>query len=271
MTTPQRARAIAKRILGRRSIVPVPTVPANAYVEAGNQWYRPVLGGAGTLSGHVGGGRMVREALAVLDTLEDDVYRTYVRNFYSAGLLKYGDGWHYADINTALLGLSRALEPATYLEIGVRRGRSLAMVASGAPSCHIVACDLFIENYADMDNPGAEFVRAQLERLGFAGRLDFVVGDSTKVLPQFFERNPDLFFDLITVDGDHTAKGAAIDLRNVKPRLKIGGALVFDDVSNQSHPELQGVWDEVVVADPNFSTFTFNEIGFGVGVAVRHV
>ena len=54
------------------------------------------------------------------------------------------------------------------------------------------------------------------------------------------------------------------------PRLKIGGALVFDDVSNPSHAELLGVWNDVVVANRSFSTYTFTEIGFGVGIAVRH-
>ncbi len=270
MTTPQRARALAKRILGRGQEHPAPRVAANTYVEPGNQWYYPVLGGASTLAPRLGGGRMVREALAILDRLGEDVYRTFVHNFYLAGLSKYGDAWQYADINTALLGLAEILQPAAYLEIGVRRGRSLAMVLSRAPSCHVVACDMFIENYSNMENPGPDFVRNELDRLGCSGTLEFVVGDSRKVLPQYFKQHPEMFFDLITVDGDHTAQGARTDLTNVIPRLKIGGALVFDDVSNPSHPELRQVWRDTVVARRGFSTFTFDEIGFGVGVGIRH-
>jgi hypothetical protein len=53
-------------------------------------------------------------------------------------------------------------------------------------------------------------------------------------------------------------------------RLKIGGALVFDDISNPSHPELAGVWRGVVASRRSYSTFTFTELGFGVGVAIRH-
>ena len=270
MSAPQKAKALAKRILGRRPVVAVPTVEANSYIEAGNQWYGPVLGGASTLAPLLGGGRVVREALAILDRLGEDAYLRFVRRFYLAGLEKYGDRWQYADINTALLGLAEALRPSAYLEIGVRRGRSLAMVTSKTPGCHIVACDLFIENYANMENPGPDFVRTELERFGFSGALEFVIGDSSRVLPPFFAQRPDLFFDLITVDGDHTAAGAHADLITVMPRLKIGGALVFDDVSNESHPELRQVWRDTVVARPEFSTFTFDEIGFGVGVAVRH-
>jgi predicted O-methyltransferase YrrM len=270
MSARQKARALAKRILGRSAPVAVPPALANTYFEPDNQWYLPTLGGALTLAPKLAGGRVVREAMTVLDRLSGDAYRTFVRNFYLAGLGKYGEGWHYADINTALLGLAETLQPATYLEIGVRRGRSLAMVASRAPSCHIVACDMFLANYGNMENPGPDFVRSELQRLGFSGTLEFLIGDSTKVLPPFFADHPDLFFDLITVDGDHSAAGAHTDLVTVMPRLKIGGGLVFDDVSHPLHPELGQVWRDTVVARAGFSTFTFDEIGFGVGVAIRH-
>jgi len=271
MSAPAKARALARRLLGRQPVSPVPGVRANTYFESGNQWYQPALGGASTLAPALGGARAVRDALTVLDRLNEDAYLTFVRGFYRAGLAKYGDAWQYADINTALLGLAQTLQPQHYLEIGVRRGRSLAMVASRSPSCRIVACDMFIENYAGMDNPGPEFVRSELQRFGFSGPLDFVVGDSSVVLQPYLDRHPDLFFDLITVDGDHSAKGAETDLMTVMPRLKIGGALVFDDVSNPSHPELLRIWRDTVVARPEFSTFTFTEIGFGVGVGIRHV
>jgi hypothetical protein len=79
MTTTQGARALAKRILGRVPVREIPPAAANTYLEPGNQWYYPVLGGASTLAPRLGGGRMVREALVVLDRLDDDAYRTYVR------------------------------------------------------------------------------------------------------------------------------------------------------------------------------------------------
>jgi predicted O-methyltransferase YrrM len=266
-----RARAAAKRLLGRAAPPRPPCVAANTYEEAGNQWYRPTLGGASTLAEYVVGGDVVREALAILMTLSPDLYQEYLTRFYQAGLARFGDRWRYADINTALIGLSRVLQPAAYLEIGVRRGRSLAMVASQAPACHMVGCDLFIEGYAGMDNPGPEFVRAELARRGFKGQLDLLVGDSHDVLPTYFRRHPDAFFDLITVDGDHSESGAIADLRTVMPRLKIGGAVIFDDVSNSSHPELRRVWAETIASRPDVSAFTFDELGFGVGLAVRHV
>jgi predicted O-methyltransferase YrrM len=270
MTITSRARSIATRLLGRARVQPPPCVAANRYQETGNQWYPPLVAGASTLAEYAVGGAAVRDALATLDRLSPDRYQEYLSRFYRTGLERFGDRWQYADINTVLIGLARVLQPASYLEIGVRRGRSLAMLASQAPACAILGCDLFIQDYAGMDNPGPDFVRAELARVGFTGRLDFLVGDSHGVLPDYFRRHRDAFFDLITVDGDHSEEGARADLLTVMPRVKIGGAIIFDDVSNASHPELRQVWTDTVVARPDFSTFTFSEIGFGVGVAVRH-
>ncbi len=268
MNPASKMRALVGQML-KRGPADAPAVPANTFLRPGNQWYHPVLGGAQTLGPMTVGGRVVRDALAVLERLTPDTYAEFVAGFYKAGLARYGDAWQYADINTALLGLASALQPSTYLEIGVRRGRSLAMVASRASACRVVACDLFIQNYGNMDNPGPGFVREELARIGYRGDIDFVVGDSTVVLPEYLAARPDLFFDLITVDGDHTARGARADLLTVVPRLKQGGALVFDDVSNHSHPELLEVWQDVVAADPKMSTFAFTDVGFGVAIAVR--
>jgi len=264
---------VAERLraaVGSKAAGAVPRLARNTFVAPNNQWYSPAIAGASTFAQAVCGGAPVRKAVAVLDRLTPDAYADYVSGFYRAGLDRYGDAWQYADINTALLGLGAALQPVSYLEIGVRRGRSLAMLAAAAPTCRIVACDLFIQDYAGMENPGPDFVRAELARSGRHGELSFLIGDSHRVLPAYFDEEPDAYFDLITVDGDHSVRGARADLATVMPRLRVGGALVFDDVSNPSHAELLGVWNDLVVANRSFSTYTFTEIGFGVGIAVRH-
>jgi hypothetical protein len=52
-------------------------------------------------------------------------------------------------------------------------------------------------------------------------------------------------------------------------RVKIGGVLVFDDIANPSHTWLLQVWRDVVERDRRFSSWIFDEVGFGVACAVR--
>lgn len=255
-------------LTGRAGAAPAP-VGSVAYVEPGNQWYSPVVAGPSTLAPLVTGSEAVRRAQAILARLECDEYHRYVLNFYRAGLERFGDGWHHADLYTTLSGLARALQPRRYLEIGVRRGHSLAMVLTQAPACVPVAFDMWIEDYAGLKNPGKQFVAAQLRAAGCERQVEFVDGDSARTVPAYFRRHPDAYFDLITVDGDHSVRGALLDLANVLPRVSVGGAVVFDDVNNPSHRELRGVWRQVMAEHPEFSGWMFDEVGFGVAFAVR--
>jgi predicted O-methyltransferase YrrM len=128
---------------------------------------------------------------------------------------------------------------------------------------------MWVPNYAGMENPGADFVRDELKRIGHGGPVRFVDGDSHQTLPRLFSELPNVTFDLITVDGDHSTVGATQDLCDVLPRLNIGGAIVFDDVCHPSHPELAKVWDDLVASDRRYSSFTYRDAGYGVGFAIR--
>jgi predicted O-methyltransferase YrrM len=252
----------------RKSAVPPGRL---TYREPGNQWYGPVMGGVSSLAPQVLGAAAVRRSRAVLERLDCDEYHQYVMNFYRAGLERLGDGWTYADLYTTLAGLATVLRPETYLEIGVRRGHSMSMVAAHAPQCAIYGFDLWVQDYAGLHNPGKAFVEQQLARVGFTGRVQFTDGDSASTVPSFLAEHSGLYFDLITVDGDHSARGARLDLVHVLPRLKVGGVLVFDDLINPSHSELRRVWDETVASRPEMSSWTFAEAGFGVAFALRTV
>lgn len=187
--------------------------------------------------------------------------------FYTWGRGMFGPHWRYADIMTVLRSASLFLRPSSYLEIGVRRGRSAAVVAATCPNCSIYGFDLWLPDYGGQANPGPDFVRSELRAVGHAGELSLISGDSRKTVPEFLRQHPELYFDLITVDGDHTVLGAATDLANVLPRLKVGGIVVFDDIS--SAPLLQRVWRRLVQRDSRYVTWEFADAGCGVAAAIR--
>ena len=232
-------------------------------------YYEGVVLGAGVLGARAMTPSVREDAMTVLARLEPDDYSEYLQAFIARGAELAGEEWRYADIVTVLRACAALLEPTSYLEIGVRRGRSMAMVAEARPDCAIVGVDMWLDDYAGMENPGPDHIRTEMQRLGHRGDLQLLSGDSHEVVPELFDSRPELSFDLITVDGDHTPRGAREDLTEVLPRLRIGGALVFDDIRHPSHPELFDVWNATVSADRRYACWEFGEVGYGVALAVR--
>jgi len=231
--------------------------------------FYPTLIGAGTIGTLAASPSMQKAAASLIERLESDNYVEFLKRFYAEGAAQAGADWKYADITTALLAAATLARPANYLEIGVRRGRSMAAVASVRPEIDIVGFDLWMEDYGGMPNPGPDFVRDEMRRLGHQGKLELISGDSHATVPEYFRRHPQAFFDLITVDGDHTDQGARLDLRDVLPRLAIGGVIVFDDIASRGAPFLRDAWNQYVGTDSRFSCWEFDELGFGIALAVR--
>jgi predicted O-methyltransferase YrrM len=232
-------------------------------------WYNPVQLGAQTLQKLGKKAETLNAVLATLKRLDSDEYLKYVTAYYENGIAKFGDDWGYCDLLTLLRATASVTKPKNYLEIGVRRGRSLAVVASTYPAVNIYGFDLWMQNYAGMENPGADFVKAEMKKLNHTGQLTLVSGDSRETVPQFLTQHPDLYFDLITVDGDHTEEGARRDLENVLPRLKVGGVILLDDISHPQHEYLETLWDELIGHNKHFVSQKYSELGYGIACAVR--
>lgn len=242
----------------------------HAALPGSAEWYPPVMTGAQAVARHLTDTALcTREALRLLEQLEPDAYSDYMKSFYRDGLDRFGDKWGFADIVTVLIGLADLLKPRRYLEIGVRRGRSVCAVASRVPAVELAMFDMWVANYAGMENPGPQLVEQELDKVGHTGPREFVDGNSHETVPAFFEARHDFFFDLITVDGDHSEHGAADDLCDVLPHLSIGGAIVFDDVCHPKHMGLRDVWRRIICDDRRFSAWTYDEVGYGVGFAIR--
>jgi predicted O-methyltransferase YrrM len=232
-------------------------------------YYNGVVLGASALGERALSREVYGRALEILDRLDPDDYVDYVRAFVARGYELGGDRWRYADITTVLCAAAEAIRPDSYLEIGVRRGRSMAIVGSVAPGCSMVGVDMWLAEYAGMENPGPAHVRDELRRVGHDGPVELLSGNSHQVLPKLFRDRQELTFDLITVDGDHSPRGARRDIRDVLPRLRIGGVIVFDDVRHPYHPKLGSVWRRAIGRDPRYATWEFDDVGYGVALAVR--
>lgn len=247
-----------------------PSAEGSVFLAADlGDWYHPVLLGPATVGEMATSPTCLRQAIEIVERLEPDDYVRYLLAYWRAGLERFGSAWRYADILTVLLAAARLLRPQAYLEVGVRRGRSMAMVAATCPDCAIVGFDLWRATYAGIPSGGPELVRTELSRLGHKGRLELLAGDSHRLLPAYLSDHPDAFFDLITVDGDHSRRGAEQDLRDLLPRLKVGGVMVFDDICHPKHPYLTQVWQRVIVGDPRLVTWQYTDLGYGVALAMR--
>lgn len=168
-------------------------------------------------------------ALMILDKLTaDDVWGDIIYSRVNSGK---------ADLRTVLCGMAVSSMPGRYLEIGVRRGHSMAMIAGVSPKCSILGVDAWIEKYGGTDNPGPEFVRQEMSKVGHTGDLDLVSGMTQEVLTKALEGQAP--FDIITVDGDHTADGTIFDVNTSIPYLSEGGHMVIDDLHDK---QVESAW-----------------------------
>jgi tetratricopeptide (TPR) repeat protein len=246
-----------------------PPKTSNNVFNHSHNFYGSVILNPLTLAEYAKSEKCWNEILGFHQTLAPDKYVDYLDAYYSECIKRFGDHWVYYDIVNVLYAASRLTQPINYLEIGVRRGRSVSTVAKGCPSVNIYAFDMWQQNYAGMENPGPKFVQDELNKHGHAGKLDFINGNSHETLPLFFKQNPGLDFDMITVDGDHTEEGALQDLRDVLPNLALGGIIIFDDISHPQHMYLADTWKKAIREHGGIKTFEYTELGYGVAFGIR--
>lgn len=189
---------------------------------------------------------------------KDEVYGDYL-----ISLLKNNK----PETRSFVFWLASQIKPKTYLEVGTRRGWSLAMVASAAPNCKIYSFDEWHEGYGGVDNPGPTFILNELNTLGCNNEIDFVSGNSHVTLREFFQTNPDKKLDMILIDGDHSVEGAYQDLKDTIEYLNVGGAIIFDDIVDCEG--LLGVWDAIKREHSNFRYITYQDSKPGVGFAIK--
>ncbi len=241
----------------------------NSEFHYGKNFYGSIVLNPTTLANIAASQRLWKELLSFHKLLATDEYVEYLDHFYREGIKRFKNNWYYMDIINVLYAASITIKPENYLEIGVRRGRSVCTVARGCPNVNIIAFEMWQKNYAGMENPGPDFVRNELKKNKHTGKITFIDGNSHVTVPEFFKQNQDMRFDLITVDGDHSEEGAYKDLCDVIPHLATGGVIVFDDIVHPMHLYLLSVWRRVLDKFPYLSSFEYIESGYGVAFAIR--
>lgn len=108
-----------------------------------------------------------------------------------------------------------------YLEIGVFEGRSCVWMLENIltdSTARLTGMDVFL------DVPKSRFL-ANIERTGAANKVNLIVGSSQKELRKL----PLESFDIIYIDGSHSADDVLEDAILSWRLLKEGGLLIFDD------------------------------------------
>lgn len=152
-------------------------------------------------------------------------------------MIDWTDRPHKMALWNALHSIATQKPIDAYLEIGVRYGDSLVSVLNQRFPNRLTLCDTWGGEYGGEQFGGPTHIEELLARMEYHHPVTFLNGNSHDLLKTVKEQ-----FDLITVDGDHSAEGAREDLEDCWKLLTPGGLLLFDDLSHPSHPELLGVF-----------------------------
>lgn len=127
----------------------------------------------------------------------------------------------------------------TYLEIGVCAGFSMYHVLTNSDVRFAIGIDTWGN---EAGGHGVGNPKAVIELLGsLMDRVALITGNSHAVLPMLAGS-----FDMIFVDGDHSAEGCVLDMDHALRLLAPGGVVLVDDLDNPSHPYLRRVVDGFV-------------------------
>lgn len=136
-------------------------------------------------------------------------------------------------------------KPRAYFEIGCREGGSLIKMLAFAPQLEtIVVSDTWGDAYGGTGRGNCKHIVELLGKLNYKGFFLALSGDSKELVPHLSAQ-----FDMILVDGDHSAEGASTDIKNVWPLLRSGGLLVVDDIV--LHPYIQDIFDTFATSVPS--------------------
>ena len=132
-------------------------------------------------------------------------------------------GWLLTEDRLKLYDLASAAD-GPILEIGTYRGKSAIVMATALRDAGAAGSILTI----DVDRDGLEAARDEAARRGLADRIAFARGTAESL----FRLRPGFAPALVFLDGDHSRRGVARDLRALESRVPRGAALLFHDFND---------------------------------------
>ena len=131
-----------------------------------------------------------------------------------------------------MVNLVRRPHVKTYCEIGFNGGHSAVAMLLANPNLHVHSFDLMGWGYSNETS--------RLLRTMFGRRLTMHRGDSTITVPAWAEETPHRC-DVLFVDGDHSVRGATIDMKNMRQAAAPNAMAVADDINSDPGRALEAL------------------------------
>lgn len=172
-------------------------------------------------------------------------------------------------------GLIRQIKPQVVLCIGSRYGFIPAVLAqackdNGTGTVYFV--DAGLDESCDHAYTGEGFWRTKQSLKVFEDyKLGKHITTFVTTTKEFAKLYPELIFDYIYVDGDHSFKGAMFDYKTFWPKLRPNGLMVFHDVSiKEKLAEGEyGVYRVLEKVQQKNAVITFPFLGSGLGIVQK--
>lgn len=172
--------------------------------------------------------------------------------------------WNFPNTYAFMYGLSKALKPASYLEIGTRYGYSMVSIYLGAKDTLRTISSIDLQEYEDKSQ---NFAKENLLGTGYNGAYEFFTGSSHDV--SIKNKVKGKVYDLVFVDGDHSYEGALEDILGYWGNVRPGKYMIVDDVLWQVFSNGKRVLRAVKDAVPRLDNVEFFDF-IGAGVKTKH-
>ena len=137
-------------------------------------------------------------------------------------------GWLLEEDALKLYELAHAA-PGPILEVGTHRGKSAILMATALRDAGREGPVVSL----DIDREGLEAARSEAAKRDLADRIAFVRGTAEAL----FRSRPGFAPGLVFLDGDHTRRGLARDLRALAACVPRGAVLLFHDFNDERNDD----------------------------------